>query len=144
MQIVEEKSFGMIPVFKKSEGGFLFCVIERQGVDWSIPKGKPNAGESEEETARRELQEETGITEIELVPDIAFHQKFDFEHEGIKYHKTVKYFLAFVSNINTKIPEEFKKEVSDIKWLPFEEAKAIISYDNAKVILDQAWDYLIS
>lgn len=142
MPTLKEQSFGIIPLFKKPEGGFLFCVIERQGVDWSIPKGKPNLGESEEDTARRELQEETGITDVELMPDIAFHQEFDFEHEGIKYHKTVKYFLGFVSNINTEIPEEFKKEVSNIKWLPFEEAKAIMSYDNARVILEKAWEYL--
>lgn len=142
MQTIKEKSFGIIPVFKKPEGDFLFCVIERQGVDWSIPKGKPNPGESEEDTARRELWEETGITVIDFVSGAEFHQEFEFERDGVRYHKTVKYFLGFVSDMYTETPEEFKNEVSDIKWLPFEEAKAIMSYDNAKVLLDQVWEYL--
>ena len=113
MKTIEEKSFGIIPVFKNSDGDFLFCVIERQGVDWSIPKGKPNPGESEEETARRELQEETGITDVELVPDIVFNQEFDFEYEPINYHKTVKYFLGFVFKTVNFGPLTFRRILAE-------------------------------
>lgn len=58
-----EKSFGVIPVFKQ-ENNFTFCLIRHTEGHWGFPKGHQDIGESEQETATRELQEETGISTV--------------------------------------------------------------------------------
>jgi len=143
MEMTKDQSFGIIPIFKNPEGDFLFCLVQHQGEHWGFPKGHPNTNEPEEETAKRELEEETGITDIKIISDISFDQQYIFEKDGTVYDKSVKYFLAFVSNVNTSIPDDFKNEISEMKWLAFKEARELITFDNAKVVLDQVRDYLI-
>lgn len=142
MEAIKDQSFGIIPIFKNLEGDFLFCLIQHQGEHWGFPKGHPNLGESEEETAKRELEEETGITDIKIISDISFNQQYIFGKDGIVYDKSVKYFIGLVSDINTSIPDDFKNEISEMKWLAFKEARELITFDNAKVILHELGEYL--
>jgi bis(5'-nucleosidyl)-tetraphosphatase len=142
METVKDESFGVVPVFKKDDGGFLFCLVQHQGQHYGFPKGHANFGESQEMTAKRELAEETGLIDVNIVAKEVFDQAYQFEYEGIIYDKTVRYFLGFVLSTATTIPEEFKKEISDMKWLPYKEARKVLTYEDTKVILDQAWDFL--
>lgn len=142
MEMIKDQSFGIMPIFKNPEGDFLFCLVQHQGEHWGFPKGHPNLGESEEETAKRELEEETGITDIEIIPDVSFSQQYTFEKDGIAYDKSVKYFTGFVSNMDTSIPDDFKHEISEMKWLAFKEARELITFDNAKVLLDELGECL--
>lgn len=142
MQTVQDKSFCVIPVFKNG-GNFLFCVVQHgRGDHWGFPKGHAESNETEEETALRELLEETSIKDIQIVPGAVFTQGYVYEHEGIIYDKTVKYFLGLVSSTDTSIPEEFKAEISEVKWLPYQELRELITYENAKVLLDEVQEYL--
>lgn len=143
MQTVKDQSFGIVPIFKK-QGDYLYCVVQHAGEHWGFPKGHPNPGESEEESARRELWEETGITEVDIIPSASFNHSYFFEKDGITYDKSVKYLLGLVSNTITSIPEEFKSEISQIKWLPYAELRELITYENAKVLLDEVNEYVIS
>lgn len=142
MQTLKDQSFGIIPVFKKTDGTFLFCLVQHQGEHYGFPKGHANLGETEEATARRELEEETGIAYVEIMSKSIFIQTYQFEYQGTMYDKTVRYFLGFVLNTATKIPEEFKKEISDMKWLPYEEAREVLKDYNADILIDQAWEFL--
>lgn len=142
MEMIKDQSFGIIPIFKNLQGDFLFCLVEHQGEHWGFPKGHPNQGETEEETAKRELKEETGIADIKIISDKYFIQKYTFEKDGIVYDKSVKYFLGFVSDVNTRTPDDFKDEISGMKWLAFSEARELITFDNAKVLLDELGEYL--
>ncbi|HNW71575.1 MAG TPA: NUDIX domain-containing protein [Candidatus Paceibacterota bacterium] len=142
MEPIKDKSFGVMPIFKNTEGNFLFCLVQHQGEHWGFPKGHPNPGEPEEETAKRELGEETGITDIKIISGVSFNQQYTFEKDGIVYDKSVKYFPGFVSDINTSIPDDFKHEISEMKWLPFKEARELITFDNAKVLFDELGEYL--
>jgi bis(5'-nucleosidyl)-tetraphosphatase len=68
-------SFGVIPLFKTPTGDFLFCVVHHASGHWGFPKGHPNQGESERETALRELNEETGIANCDILSDDVFIEK---------------------------------------------------------------------
>lgn len=139
---IQDNSFGIIPLYKNTENVFLFCLVQHAGEHWGFPKGHPDSNETEEETAKRELQEETGIKNCEIITDKSFEQKYIFEKDEIIYDKTVKYFIGIVSDISSEIPENFQHEISEVKWLPYNEARELITYENAKVLIDEVYEYL--
>lgn len=96
--------------------------------DWSFPKGKADhAGESDEETALREVREETGLR-CELgrsLPSVTYT-----DHQGRR--KIVRYWCmralggAF----------EPADEVDEIRWLPLAEARSLLTYDHDRALVD--------
>ena len=144
MKSVKDKSLGVVPVFKDTNSELLFCLVQHQGEHWGFPKGHLDKNESEEETALRELKEETGLQEVKLVQDISFNQNYVFEKDGIKYDKSVKYFLGLVANKDTNTLTEFTDEITGMKWLPYKETRDLITFENAKAVFDEAWEYILS
>jgi 8-oxo-dGTP pyrophosphatase MutT (NUDIX family) len=96
--------------------------------DWTFPKGKLEPGESEEEAAVREVHEETGL-EVELGRELGYVEYTDPKGRP----KTVHYWVMSVNG------GEFtpNREVSELRWLPLEEAPALLSYDRDREILDR-------
>jgi len=114
-------SVGIVPLYRDSRGVIHACLVLHASGHWAFPKGHQNEGESEKGTALRELTEETGIKDIKL-DDKTFNEYYTFEKDGVKYDKTIKYFFGFVSEMSSSIPEEFKHEIADVVWLPYEKA----------------------
>jgi bis(5'-nucleosidyl)-tetraphosphatase len=144
MENVKDKSFGVVPVFKNTNGELLFCLVQHQGEHWGFPKGHPDKNESEEETALRELKEETGLEEVKLLQDVSFNQNYVFEKDGVKYDKSVKYFLGLVASKDTKTLDEFIDEITEVKWLSHKETRDLITFENAKAIFDEVQEYILS
>ncbi|NCP17256.1 NUDIX hydrolase [Candidatus Kuenenbacteria bacterium CG_4_9_14_3_um_filter_39_14] len=133
------KSCGIIPVLKQNNK-IKFLLIQHQAGHWAFPKGGVEQGETEAETAKRELREETGIKDFKTLNDIYFTEKYSFEKDGKKYDKMVKYFLAWVRNSEVKL---LKSELQNYRWLEYAEAIKLITYEDAKNILRQVNKYLI-
>jgi 8-oxo-dGTP pyrophosphatase MutT (NUDIX family) len=66
------------------------CGRDSDGV-WGLPKGTPDPGESLEQTAMREVSEETGL-EVRIIDKVGVVEYW-FAREGIRYHKWVHYYL---------------------------------------------------
>ena len=79
-------------VYRISDQGieFVVCGRDSDGV-WGLPKGTPDPGESLEQTAVREVREETGL-EVRIVDKLGVIEYW-FSREGIRYHKWVHYYL---------------------------------------------------
>jgi 8-oxo-dGTP diphosphatase len=94
--------------------------------DWTFPKGKLERGESEEEAAVREVHEETGL-DVELGRELGCVEYTDPRGRP----KTVHYWLM------TPNGGEFtpNREVSELRWLPPDEAPELLSYDRDREIL---------
>ena len=94
--------------------------------DWTLPKGKLLAGESDEEGALREILEETGFR-CELGEELASARYFD--HLGRP--KVVRYWRM------TVVDGEFRPggEVDELRWLPIAEAAALVSYTRDRELL---------
>lgn len=134
-----EKSCGVI-LYKLENGVREYLLLHYPGGHWDFAKGHVESiDKSEEETARRELREETGIIEIEFNPNYRNAMYYEFKrgrNEIVK--KTVVFFLAETNGRDVRISHEHKNFI----WLPYEKAYQKLTYDNAKELLKLAEENL--
>ena len=91
--MIEETSAGIV-LFRKEDSKILFLLLHYPSGHWDFVKGKMEKGESIRETAIREAQEETGITDITFLENFEEWIKYDFQYQGELVHKKVVFFLA--------------------------------------------------
>jgi 8-oxo-dGTP pyrophosphatase MutT (NUDIX family)/RimJ/RimL family protein N-acetyltransferase len=132
-----EKSCGAI--INRNNNGFIeFLVVKSKDDDhWGFPKGHMEENENEVETALREVYEETGL-------NIKIINKFKVETEyfvSTYVLKKVIYFIGIPKDTNVKIQTE---EIGEYKWLSYEDAIKLLTYESAKTVLKSAKEYLNS
>ena len=128
-----EKSCGAI-VYRKFHGNIELLLIKNQnGGHWSFPKGHVEEGETEEQTAIREIMEETGI---EVMLDTAVPPVITYSPKK-ETAKDVIFFLAKAVTYDYTPQEE---EIAQIKWVEINHAASILSYDNDRQLVVQAKD----
>jgi 8-oxo-dGTP pyrophosphatase MutT (NUDIX family) len=104
---------------------------------WVLPKGQLDAGESSERAALREVFEETGVRgrTVAKLGDT----RYWFSWEGERIFKIVTFFLVrYESGRLGDIPEEFRHEVADVRWLPLDEAPALLAYRGEREMAERA------
>lgn len=110
---------------------------ERDGRTWTLPKGTPAAGESREQTALREVEEETGLTVRITGPLDSI--EYWFVQSGTRIHKTVHYFLMeAVGGDLTKHDHEF----DEVRWIPFEQASTMLTFETERALVARAAELL--
>ncbi len=135
MEKIKDYSFGIVPILKRKDGILQFLIIQgAKGNNWAFPKGHKEGDETEIETAKRELFEETGISEVDLIDGLRYTESFETIKNGVPADKSVVFYVGFVTNDDVTIQEE---EVSDFKWATYEEAMNVFIYENPKRILTQ-------
>ena len=126
-----EKSCGAI-VYRKFHGNTEILLIKHvNSGHWSFPKGHVEEGETEEETARREVKEETGI---DILVDTSFRETVQY-YPRKDTQKIVVYFLGKARNYDF-VPQE--EEIAAIKWVEIGNAAAMLTYENDKTIVAKA------
>ncbi len=104
---------------------------------WALPKGTPQPGETIEQVALREVQEETGL-EVRVITYIG-SISYTFMHEQVRYHKQVRHFLMEVVGGDTSLHDS---EYDLVIWFPLAEASRRLTYQNEAHILYQAEEIL--
>lgn len=133
-------------MFRRNGKSLKFLLLHYKSGHWDFPKGHVEKGESDEETLRREVAEETGIENLEIIP--RFTRKVGYfyvakgeekkkrimEKRGIRIKKQVVYYL--VETLEEKIV--ISHEHIDFRWLNFAQACQKITYKNSRNILISA------
>lgn len=132
-----ERSCGAV-VYRKINNDYRYLLIRnRRSSNWSFPKGHVEAGESSEETAKREVLEETGL-HVELIPGFVSKSQYSIQN---RIQKTVQLYVATTQDTHTKIQAE---EIEDYVWLTFENALKNLKFENDKTILTDARTFLLN
>ncbi len=104
---------------------------------WALPKGTPKPGETIEQVAVREVQEETGL-KVRLISYIG-SIIYSFVRGQIRYHKQVRHFLLEAIGGDTALHDQ---EYDLVEWFPIHEACRLLTYQNEVNILNQAEETL--
>jgi 8-oxo-dGTP pyrophosphatase MutT (NUDIX family) len=105
----------------------------RDGVTWTLPKGTPSPGETTEQTALREVGEETGL-EVRItgpLPSI----EYTFIQDGTRIRKTVHYFLMEPTGGDLSRHDH---EFAAVRWVPFDEAGGLLSFQTERDLVATA------
>ena len=104
---------------------------------WTLPKGTPEAGETIEQVALREVREETGL-DVRLIAYIG-SISYSFVRDQVRYQKQVRHFLLEAIGGDTT---QHDQEYDLVEWFLLSEACRRLSYQNEVNILYQAEDVL--
>lgn len=122
----------------RRESGRAWLVIgsrrrERDGYTWTLPKGTPKPGETREETALREVAEETGLAVRITAPLDSI--EYWFVQRGARIHKTVHYFLMAPTGGDLA---DHDHEFEQVRWVTFDEAGSILTFETERALVARA------
>lgn len=121
-------------ILRRSGDGYETVIVGRKSDGaWLLPKGTPIADEPLEQTARREVSEETGLDVRIRAPLGSIH--YSFVREGTRIEKTVLFYL--MSAVGGDV-DRHDHEYDYVRWAPIEEARGLLRFDNYREILDRA------
>ena len=129
---------------RRLQGRWMLAAIRPAGKPpgvWALPKGRIDEGERGEQTALREVAEETGAHGRSLgkLGDV----RYWFNWRGERIFKVVSFFLVrYESGRLGDIPAEHRHEVAEVKWLPLEDAPRLLAYSGERDMARKALERL--
>ena len=131
-----EKSCGVI-LFNEQEVLLLQHPDKKKKGHWDFPKGHVEDGETELQTALRELAEETEIIDVKLLPDFNHTISYYLMKEGKRIFKEVIFFIGLTNEKRVSISDEHQS----FAWLDYDSAIKRLTYENAKKALEKSFNF---
>lgn len=144
-----EKSVGAV-VFREEDGQPSYLLLHNNY--WGFPKGHPEKGENEEETLRRETEEEAGIDDLEIVSGFRCSNFYSYiakgserrrrirEKRGIWIFKRAVFYAARTTNGNVRISFEHDA----FRWAGFDEALGMMRHENLRKLFRKAHRFILA
>lgn len=135
LECLYESSCGAV-VYRDIKGEVKFLLIKnKRSAHWGFPKGHIEQGETKEETAYREVLEETGL-HINIIDGFDCVSKYKIRD---RIEKMVTIFVGTTKDTSTVIQQE---EIEDYIWLTYDKAMNLLKFENDKNILRSAYSFL--
>ncbi len=140
VNMAQEKSAGAI-VYRREGKGIKYLLLHYKNITtyWDFPRGNVEAKESEHDAALREIEEETGISDVVFVDGFAEKVNWFYKKGSETVFKEVVFFLAVTEQKEVKI----SKEHIGYAWLSYENAKKKVKFENTRKVLRNAHKFLI-
>jgi 8-oxo-dGTP pyrophosphatase MutT (NUDIX family) len=133
LKTVRDVSAGGV-AFRHGPDGIEVVLVGRYEPErWVLPKGTPNRGESMEQTAAREVAEETGI-QVRLIRPLHDIQYWFVLH-GVRHYKTVHFYLMEAVGGDTSLHDH---EYDVAAWFPIDEAERRLAFANERMVVAKA------
>ena len=127
-------------VFRRKNKTALYLLLKKENNVWDFPRGLIEKGEKLEQTAKREIKEETGINDLTFIPGFKKKIRFFYRFKGKTIFKTVYYFLAETKTETVTVSFEHE----DYGWFDFSSAMQKLSFENTKKVLEEAHLFLLA
>ena len=116
-------------------------LVQQHNNSWSFPKGGVHEGESELDAALREIREETGLTELELISDLGSYERYSIGLDGVAESKEwgSRKRTFFLFKTDEDVARDFNDpdgEVTDTRWVSTDEAHKLLTHPKDKEFLD--------
>ncbi len=134
--MIREKSAGAILFIKEKEP--IYLLLHYESGHWDFPKGHVEAGETDLDAVKREVKEEAGIINIEIVQNFKEHIHYFYKMNNELMSKDVVFYLAKTKTKDVKLSFEH----IGFAWVSYEKAMEKLTYKNAKDILKKAHEFL--
>ncbi|MBI2630092.1 NUDIX domain-containing protein [Candidatus Pacearchaeota archaeon] len=137
-----DQSAGFIIFFNDVNNSRIKFLLLKYPNYWGFPKGMIEKDESSEQAAKRELEEETGIKEIKIIPGFRHEQEWFFQLNNERVKKKAVFFLAETTKEeakNTRISWEHE----DFAWLSLEDALKKLKIKQNKEMLLSADKFIV-
>jgi len=119
-------------VIRRGEHGPEVVLAGREGM-WVLPKGTPDADERIEDTATREVREETGL-DVRIVRPIG-QMEYWFALPRKRVHKVVHFYLMEALGGDTSRHDH---EYDEVRWVPVDDARRMLSFETYREMLERA------
>jgi len=140
MTMYDEISIGSVLYILDTNFNVNYLILNYSYGHWDFPKGNIENGESELDTIKREIMEETGITDINFIDDFRQQISYRYKKKFKLVNKSVIYYI--VETKSNKVVLSF--EHVNFVWLNYNDALNRLSFDNSKKILKNANEFLSS
>ncbi|MFL2521023.1 MAG: bis(5'-nucleosyl)-tetraphosphatase [Halobacteriales archaeon] len=136
--MIEAVSAGAI-IYRDKPTKREYLLLKSRAGDWEFPKGGVEGAEELQQTAIREVQEESGLSNFKLLDGFREEYDYFFQASGSTIHKTVHLFVA--KSFDSKA--DLSDEHSDLQWRDYTQAINTINHDGPRAILEHANQFLI-
>jgi len=134
--MLSEKSCGAV-IFK-ANGKRRYLMLHYEGGHWDFVKGHMERDESEQDTVRRETEDETGLTDLKFFDGFRERIGYYYKRAGKTVYKEVVFYLLEAKTDSVRL----SREHVGFDWMSFDGAYARLTYKNAKETLRKAHEYL--
>lgn len=136
--MIDERSAGAVVFYMEDNSEPEYLLLHYSAGHWDFPKGNIETGENEKQTATREIQEETCITDVEFLDGFRMKIEYKYRHGKKLMRKEVVLYLARTRTRKVILSHEH----IGFAWRKFDDAMQQLTYLNAKNLLSSAKKYL--
>jgi len=126
--MIRSESAGGVVINNK---GFIL-IVNQYGTSWSLPKGHIEGGETKVDAAKREIYEESGIKDLDLIKELGDYQRFKIDKNGNEDRSEFKTIYMFLFKTSEDILKPVDPENPQAKWINKKEVVNILTHPKDK------------